>query len=237
MNRSESNSGVAPGSWRVVHESGSVDHLHHLPDPDSGSAVAVRTARIMHPTSAAIVLGSSQKEAVVDVEVASQLELRVARRRSGGGAVLVVPGEQVWVDLLVPRGDPLWHDDIVKAAEWVGRCWADALASLGVDGCEIHSGRLVSTEWSGLVCFAGLGPGEVTAGGAKVMGLSQRRTRDWIKIQSSVHLAWRPEVLLGALALDPRRRNMCLTTLRDRVMVVEASSSSVVDSVLSSLPD
>ena len=237
MKPAESNTGAAPGSWRVVHESGSVDQLHNLPDPDAGSAVAVRTARIMHPTSAAIVLGSSQKEAVVDAVLASELGLSVVRRRSGGGAVLIVPGEQVWVDLLVPRGDPLWHDDIVKAAAWVGRCWADALASLGVDGGEIHAGRLVSTEWSDLVCFAGLGPGEVTVGGAKVMGLSQRRTRDWIKIQSSVHLAWRPEMLLGALALDPRRRNMCLTAIRDRVRAVEASGSSVVDSVLSSLPD
>jgi len=220
-----------------VHEAGTVDHLHHLPDPDDGSHVATRTARVLHPTEPAIVLGSSQRESVVDVASASRLGLAVARRRSGGGAVLVVPGEQVWVDLLIPKGDPLWHDDIVKAAAWVGRSWADALANLGIDSCEVHAGRLVSTDWSDLVCFAGLGPGEVTISGAKVMGLSQRRGRRWIRIQSAVHLAWRPEVLLEALALDRGQREMCLSALSDRVFTVESSGPTVVGSILSSLPD
>jgi len=220
-----------------VHEAGAVDHLHHLPDPEAGSGMAMRTARVLHPTSAAIVLGSSQRGSVVDAVSSSRLGLAVARRRSGGGAVLVVPGEQVWIDLLIPRGDPLWNDDIVKAAAWVGQSWAAALVNLGFDNCQIHAGRLVSTDWSDLVCFAGLGPGEVTIGGAKVMGLSQRRGRNWIRIQSAVHLAWRPEVLLEALALDRRQREMCLSALTDRVIAIESSGPSVVDSILSSLPD
>jgi len=228
---------TAPNSWRIVHEAGTVHHLHHLPDPDDGSHTAMRTARVLHPTEPAIVLGSSQRESVVDAASASRLGLEVVRRRSGGGAVLVVPGEQVWVDLLIPKGDPLWLDDIVKAAAWVGRTWADALANLGFDRCEVHAGRLVSTDWSSLVCFAGLGPGEVTIGGAKVMGLSQRRGRDWIRIQSAVHLAWHPEVLLEALSLDAGQREMCLSALGDRVLAVESTGPSVVASILSSLPD
>jgi len=86
------------------------------------------------------------------------------------------------------------------------------------------------------VCFAGLGPGEVTVGGAKVMGLSQRRGRSWIRIQSAVHLAWHPGVLVEALQLTPRQRVECLSALGDRVVAVDSSDRTVVDSILSSLP-
>jgi len=231
-----------------VHETDTVHRLHHLPDPAPAGFTdargdhaqfplsGVRTVRVLHPTAAAVVLGSSQSESVVDPEAASRLGLAVARRRSGGGAVLVVPGEQVWIDLLIPRGDPLWHDDIVKAAEWVGHAWVDALALLGIDNCEVHTGRLVSTPWSDRVCFAGLGPGEVTVGGAKVMGLSQRRGRSWIRIQSAVHLSWHPAVLVEALQLTPQQRVECLSALGDRVVAVDSSDRTVVDSILSSLP-
>jgi hypothetical protein len=41
-----------------------------------------------------------------------------------------------------------------------------------------------------VVCFGGTGPGEVVVGGAKVVGLSQRRTRDGARFQCSVPLAW-----------------------------------------------
>ena len=43
------------------------------------------------------------------------------------------------------------------------------------------------SDWSALVCFAGLGPGEVTLDGQKLVGLSQRRTRDGVRIQGLLH--------------------------------------------------
>jgi hypothetical protein len=55
------------------------------------------------------------------------------------------------------------------------------------------------TRWSRLVCFDGLGGGEVTIGGAKAVGISQRRTRGWLRLQSSVHLA-PPDGLVSLLA-------------------------------------
>jgi len=223
----------APDSWTVVHKAGSVGDLHHLPDPDSPS----RTVRVLEPTRPAIVLGSSQSESVVDRPAAARHGFDVVRRRSGGGAVLVVPGEQVWLDFLVPAADPLWNDDIVKAAGWVGAAWAQALSAVGVAGAAVHSGRLVTTRWSGLVCFAGLGPGEVTVGGMKAMGLSQRRGRHWTRIQSAVHLRWRPDALLGSLDMSPARRSECLAEVIDSVVCVNASPHSLTGALLASLPD
>ncbi len=223
----------APESWTVVHQTGSVEDLHHLPDPESLS----RTVRVLEPTRPAIVLGSSQSESIVDHPAAASHGFDIVRRRSGGGAVLVIPGEQVWLDLLIPAADPLWNDDIVKAAGWVGAAWAEALSTVGVDGAAVHSGRLVTTRWSSLVCFAGLGPGEVTVGGMKVMGLSQRRGRHWTRIQSAVHLRWRPDALLGCLDMSPERRSECLADVIDSVVCVDASPHSLTGALLASLPD
>ena len=62
------------------------------------------------------------------------------------------------------------------------------------------------TPWSAWVCFAGLGPGEVTVGGRKVVGLSQRRIREAVLFQCCVAQRWEPERLLALLALDDDER-------------------------------
>ena len=87
--------------------------------------------------------------------------MELVRRRSGGGAVLLVPGEVVWVDVIVPAGDPLWDDDVGRATHWLGATWARALAACGLPDATVHRGPMVRTPWSSLVCFSGLGPGEV----------------------------------------------------------------------------
>lgn len=105
--------------------------------------------------------------------------LDLVRRRSGGGAVLVVPAGQIWLDLFVPASDPLFDRDVVRASSWVGALWRDALGAASGEGGElaVHEGRLVATAWSASVCFSGIGPGEVTRDGRKVTGLAQRRDR------------------------------------------------------------
>jgi lipoate-protein ligase A len=116
--------------------------------------------------------------------------------------VLVAPQAQVWMDFWVPRGDALWDDDVVLSARWLGEAWAGALASLGVEGLQVHEGRSAATQWSGLVCFGGLGPGEVSVAGAKVVGLSQRRTREGARFLTVSILAWDPSRLARLLCLD-----------------------------------
>ncbi len=56
------------------------------------------------------------------------------------------------------------------------------------------------------MCFAGLGPGEVTVEGRKVVGLSQRRIREAVLFQCCAALRWEPERLLDLLALDDGER-------------------------------
>ena len=158
-------------------------------------------------------LGSTQADGVVDRRQAAAAGVDVVRRHSGGGAVLLRPGEVVWVDVLVPAGDQLWSDDVARAFAWLGTVWADALADVGLDA-SLHAGPTVATSWSDLVCFAGLGPGEVTVDGAKVVGMSQRRRRGGALFQCAALLAWEPADLLALLALDDGRRRQAAQELR-----------------------
>lgn len=120
--------------------------------------------------------------------------------------MLVEPGRLVWADVVVPAGDRLWEPDVGRAFWWLGDAWAAALAGLGVAGAGVHRGPLVSSRWSSMVCFAGLGPGEVTAAGGKIVGISQRRVRAGALFQCAVPLDGDPVALAGLLALDSASR-------------------------------
>lgn len=154
-------------------------------------------------TDRAIVLGSTQSDEVVDRRACRDANFDVVRRRSGGGVVLVGGGSTVWIDVVVPRGHHLWSDDIDRSALWLGRCWERALGALGVADLRVHEGAMERPTWSREVCFVGRAAGEVLAGASKAVGISQRRTRDWCRLQSSLSLRWEAEVLRRLLA-DPR---------------------------------
>jgi lipoate---protein ligase len=182
--------------WTVERSSGGAA-THHGRDVAEGAGRSVWAFAVERPT---LVLGSTQPEADVDDVAAADLGVEVVRRRSGGGAVLLDPGQVVWLDVIVPRGDPLWDDDVVTAAQWLGHAWAHALDDLGVPGGEVHRGGLVPTLLGPVVCFAGTGPGEVVVAGRKVVGISQRRTRAGARFQCSVPIVWdgaRHAALLG----------------------------------------
>ena len=193
-------------------------------------APAAPTVWVVEVTEAAVVLGSTQPESVVVPG------LQAVRRRSGGGAVLVEPGGLAWVDVLVPAGDPLWEHDVGRAFAWLGRAWVAALADSGVHGAEAHEGRLVTNAWSERVCFAGLGPGEVTLGGAKVVGMCQRRTRAGALFQCAALLDWQPRRLLKCLALDDDERDRGTQELAGAARGLDLDPSILVDAFIDRLP-
>ncbi len=189
-------------SWVVERHRGSATDLHGLVPPEDGR----RRIWVLDVSRPAVVLGSTQDAGAVDERAARAAGVDVARRRSGGGAVWVAPGEPTWIDVVVPRDDPLWSDDVAGAFAPVGRAWASALAELGLDGATVHDGPLVRTEWSDLVCFAGTGPGEVLhPDGGKVVGISQRRTRGAARFQCALPRRWEPGAL-AALLVAPDGR-------------------------------
>lgn len=132
----------------------------------------------------ALVLGSTQRTPLIDREQAGDAGIEVCQRRSGGGLVYVDPSNSLWIDAVVPRGHGLWKDDVGLAFEWIGQTWARALTAIGAGNhIRVHRGRLMHPDWGRVICFAGLGPGEVVVDGHKVVGLSQRRTKDMARFQ------------------------------------------------------
>lgn len=151
----------------------------------------------------ALVLGSTQSPDVADVTACAAAGVEIVRRRSGGGAVLVRPGEIVWYDVIVPvtelhrRGV---GDDVGRSMIWLGGVVAAALGTLGGPEVGVHDGAMVCSPWSRLVCFDGVGPGEVLTADGKLIGISQRRTREAARYQCGVHTTWAPEALVALLA-------------------------------------
>ena len=154
--------------------------------------------------------------------------VRGSDRRTGGGAVLVAPGDPLWIDVVVPRGDVLWADDVGRAFWWLGEVWATVIGF----GAEVHRGGLVRTRWAADICFAGLGPGEVTIGGRKVVGIAQRRTRDGALFQCAVHRTWDPWSLASRLALPARAGD----DLRDAVVPMGERLDGLADAFADAIP-
>ncbi|MCU1393012.1 MAG: hypothetical protein JWM34_1440 [Ilumatobacteraceae bacterium] len=177
--------------WQIETHRGSAAafHLCELPSPP------VPTVWWFEVQSPAIVLGSAQPIEHLDRDACARLGIDIVRRRSGGGAVLLMPGDALWVDVVLPVDDARWTADVGRSAWWLGEVWRDALSSVGIPAGEtaVHRGALVRTAWSDRVCFAGRGGGEVVSGDRKIVGISQRRTRLAARFQCALYLHWRPE--------------------------------------------
>lgn len=177
--------------WAIERTLGPAGTFHHRPPP-SPLRPTVWVHRVDRP---ALVLGSTQRAELIDTARAERDGVEVCQRRSGGGLVLVDPDTSLWIDVFVPRGHHLWRDDVGLAFDWVGQTWATALEAarpgppdtdldLDIDlDITVHRGPMLRADWGRVICFAGIGPGEVLIGDRKVVGLSQRRTREVARFQ------------------------------------------------------
>jgi len=174
--------------------SGSAADFHARELPDTASVWQFDVER------PAIVLGSRQHVDVLDTDACRRRHVEIVRRRSGGGAVLLVPGATEWIDVVIPAGDPRWDDDVARSMVRLGERWVAALRDV-VDGeLTVHRGPMVRTQWSELACFAGIAPGEVLLDGVKLVGLSQRRNRRAARFQCALNRRFDDELLIELLA-------------------------------------
>jgi lipoate-protein ligase A len=188
------------------------------------------------------VIGSAQSASDFDAEGLEAVGLDLVRRRSGGGAVLISPGGQVWLDVFVPSGDQLAHPDVGMSFYWLGGVFAAALANVlalpaGAGAPEVHRGRVLSTPWSKALCFAGLGAGEVSIAGRKVVGMSQRRERSGSWIHSVAVLSARAGDIADLLCGPAERRTAAKAVLdRSGLRDSEHLVGPLTEELLSRLP-
>ena len=231
--------------WTIENSSGSVSDLLGRQEPPQGTSRLARLHTVERP---GLVLGSTQSTGTADGSRAASAGVEVIRRRSGGGAVLLGPGSQVWADFFVAATDPLWHDDVTLAARWVGRLWSSVVARFVTEPCSLHAGRLIADRWGRLVCFASAGPGEVFVGGRKVVGISQRRSRHRVRFQTAARLQpdpdrgaaiWADDDLdeLGLLDLSPAERAEGRTVLASRCAAIPATEPDLTRALIQALHD
>jgi len=184
--------------WAEVYTRGDARDFHARELP----ADLVPTVWWFEVDHAALVLGSSQPLTHIDLDACRRRDIDVIRRRSGGGAVLLEPGDAIWADVLIPTTHSRWTDDVSSSAWWLGDIWRSTVTQFGVQDATVHRSPMISTEWSRHVCFAGVGGGEVTvhrteATGesvtSKVVGISQRRGRLGARFQCAIYRTWKPD--------------------------------------------
>lgn len=186
------------------------------------------------PTDSAIVLGRGQRPADF---VALPDGANVCQRPTGGGAVLM-DDDLLSLDVVLPAGHPwLDGDDLAAVFERVGAAWVDALVALGCDAEAVvmHRGAATARRLGpeaqrplAEICYASLGRGEVTVGGRKVVGLSQRRRRLGALVQCGLLRRWAPQPLIAALAAEHTSdRVLSAAVGLDDVLSPPASTSAV----------
>lgn len=217
------------GGWIVDRLVGDA-HVLHAAAP---STPAGRALRVMTLDNPALVLGAGQDPAEVDRVKLAELGIDLVRRPSGGGAVLLLPTEVLWAELIVGRGDPLWDDDVHRAARWVGDLWAAALGDLG-ERVTVVDGMPDRDPLAKRFCFAGAVPGELVAGQEKVVGVAQRRTRDAARFQCLAYRAFQPAETVDLFRLDPATAAASRAALR--VRPIASPAGAVVAALVDRLP-
>jgi lipoate-protein ligase A len=239
--------------WEIHRRTGTAGDLHGLdllgvtvdgPDPADPTAPSplARGVWVLEPIAPAVVLGSAQRFTrgavatggvaghATAVEDTASRPTEVVVRRSGGGAVALGPGVSLWVDVVLPRHDPLWDDDVSRSPQWLGRAWVAALESLGVEAA-VHTGPTDRDAMARAACFAGMGPGEVAGGGRKLVGISQRRTRAGARFQCVAYTAPPPVDALVALVGDVTGDGDLAAELAGRTGIVPVESGVLADAV------
>lgn len=207
----------------------SVEDLYNY---DELRQLEVATVFVAQVTESTLVLGGNQSADVVDDSIEPMMKLH--RRRGGGGLVLLRP-EDLWVDWWIPRGDPRWSHDVRVSSIQVGTWWAEVLRARTRGVVRVHEGALEGEAEFGVVCFAGRGPGEVFVDERKTVGLTQWRVREGVFVSTVLHAGPTTDVLryLRHLpnGLDQALDHQTLTSLtlgnRDGVLtqLLEASGS------------
>jgi lipoate-protein ligase A len=144
--------------------------------------LARSTLGVLRSAEAVIVIGSRQPGRDLDEGALERDGIGIRRRHGGGGAVLLRTADR-WVELWLRAATGTRVLDVRSSAYLVGEWWRAALGAHGVDA-DVHRGAVLGAPQGAVACFAGIGPGELTVRGHKVLGISQWRVREGVLVSS-----------------------------------------------------
>jgi lipoate-protein ligase A len=147
------------------------------------------TIVVIKPEFSAIVLGSTQFS-----DAWSFSGIPIVKRNTGGSAVFIKKAQFGWVELYIPfvlAAGLKPKETFLK----VGTAFKNAFGNLGLKNISIYHKQEIFNGIAKVLCFASRAKGEVveSSNEKKILGLSQRRTREFIKIQSGFMNVYDPE--------------------------------------------
>ena len=182
------------------------------------------------PAAPALVIGNGQKPGMTDMDACRAANIHIYRRTSGGSVVLV-NADLLSLDVLVPADHPLATTDVVRAYQWIGDLWTNALHALGaaktraIPTEEVRAiPELAKDDPLRLACFGTLSPWEVVIGKRKLVGLCQVRRRPGVLYQTGLHLRFDPKALGALLDLNNTTRKTLGTRLHNAVVALDEAT-------------
>jgi lipoate-protein ligase A len=213
----------ANNQWNSHIWRGSARDFHAL---DLDAQRAVWCCEVSAP---ALILGSTQQDTDIDVAQAGAHGLDIVRRRSGGGMVYVHPVDSLWCDVTIARDDVLWTDDVSTSMLWLGDVFVNALRPWLPT--SVYRLEFVAGKYGQSVCFASTSPGEVFSGTAKVVGISQRRTRMGARFQCIMYRQWNPDSWVNCV----RSHDVAQHVRTLPVATIDAEPTDVMHALLGAL--
>lgn len=174
-------------------------------------AEGVPTLRLYQWQPACVSLGYPQPETDVNGEAARRLGIDVARRPTGGGAILHAEDEVTYSVVLPRAAAPA---DLFESYRFIARGVVYALEDFGLRGefVEGHTGR-------DPLCYLREEGVSVAVDGRKISGGAQKRTKTAILQHGTLLVSSDLERNAALFGLAPDRIAQHLTSLRDQGLV------------------
>ena len=145
-------------------------------------------------------LGYGQRVRDVDREALAQRGWDLARRESGGKAIL--HGDEITYSLCLPRDHPLALSDVIESYRRISRGLLRALEGLGLAAQARHQGESAGSGRLGPVCFETPSHYEISVGGRKLIGSAQVRRRGGLLQHGALPIAGDVARICDALRYD-----------------------------------
>lgn len=198
--------------WRLlpVAEGAAVEHLALTQAllEEIGAGRSPATVRCERWPVPALVLGTAQPAADVDLAACRARGIALARRLAGGTAVYATPGYLSFT-IVARETDPLVHGDILATYRRLGAAVGAALLSLGIASrlLPVEEARARSTPPAlKPFCYGGFSPYEALAGDRKLVGVAQVRRFGAIAYVGGLYHTFDPAEHAACIIGDPALR-------------------------------
>lgn len=155
-----------------------------LDEAIAASSPVVPTVRVYRWDPWTLSLGCFQRVEAADLEPFLAAGFGATRRSTGGGAIF--HADEVTYSVVLPAGDPRIPRAVPASYDWLHEAVREALAAVGIPS-EVR-GR-ASDGPDPFFCFSRTAAIDLVAGGRKIVGSAQRRTRTAFLQHGSIPLS------------------------------------------------